>query len=592
MTNKLIGKECKFVTHVPTRNPEVPDVHIIKELLWYEDGSRKPNLRIVRNYKRPFWITSPSKQNHQESKEWEHVDNLMRYESTESDLRVSVARALGKMWSRDSLRKLSESPYVYGTDVSSSVLIKREYQERFPDCFSAFRVAGYDTETDVVHGTKRIIMASAVFEKEVVVAVDRAVAQGYANFRDLLVAKSKQMLLDLYDEGYTFEFVMCDSSLDIVKCVFAKFHAWQPDFLEIWNVNFDVPVTLKCIADAKADPLEILCDPAIPYQFRRCEYQEDVGKKTTASGKVKPLPGHMKWHVLHLTASFYVIDGMSAFKHIRLAEQEQSSYSLDAIMNLHLERGKLKHQIEGVDDGTLEWHIQMQANYPAEYAMYNGYDSVGMLKLDAKTKDLCYTLPSFSGASVFPDFKSQPRRIRDAFFFYLLEQGYVLGTPGPVIEKPVEEEQVAGDDDEDDDDDEECNDVNAHDHLGLAGWISTLPAFSQVPGMNVVMEDPNMFSGFRAFTYDSDAVSAYPSATDALNVSRDTTRYEISDIQGIDGRTFRLQNMNLLYGRVNAVEYCCEMLNAPNLDEMLDDFMLDLEAGEVAGASKPELMAA
>lgn len=574
MSPKLIGKECKFVTHVPSHSYDKPDVHIIKELLWYDDGTRQPNIRVHRNYQRPFWVTAPSKRNHKECKEWEKLENLVEHRCTQSELKIRLSKALGNSYysPRDGVRKLSESPYAYGTDIPSEVFIKREYQQRFPDLFSSFSVAGYDVETDVLHATKRIIMASTVFKREVLVVVDAAVARGYADFKSMLYAKSKQMLIDMYEQGYEFRFEIRDSSLEIVKTIFEQIHKWKPDFLEVWNISFDIPKTLDTIAEAKADPLEILCDPDIPYEFRVCEWTPDRPNKTTASGKFKPSPVHMQWHVLNVTASFYVIDGMSAYKHIRLAEQELSSYSLEYVMNLNLKRGKLKFEIEGVIDGSLEWHVRMQRDHPVEYAMYNGFDSAGMLQLDEKTKDLQFTLPSFSGASKFQDFKSQPRRIRDAFFFYLLEQGYVLGTPGTPPDK-TEPEPTAEDEDDDDEDEDNDDDVNAHDHLGLAGWISTLPAFSQVPGMNIVSEDPTMYSGFRGFVYDSDAVSAYPSATDALNVSKDTTRYEISDIDGVDRAVFCAQNMHLLYGPVNAVEYCTAMFQMPTLDEMLDDFI-------------------
>lgn len=47
----------------------------------------------------------------------------------------------------------------------------------------------------------------------------------------------------------------------------------------------------------------------------------------------------------------------------------------------------------------------------------------------------------------------------------------------------------------------------------------------------------------------------------------------MSRIPGIDEYTQRMQGINLISGgHVNAVEYCTNMLNFPQLDEMLEIF--------------------
>lgn len=74
------------------------------------------------------------------------------------------------------------------------------------------------------------------------------------------------------------------------------------------------------------------------------------------------------------------------------------------------------------------------------------------------------------------------------------------------------------------------------------------------------------------FVFDSDEVSAYPSATMVLNVSKETTLKEIISIDGIDENVFRAQNLNFLLGSTNAVEYVTNMFNAPKPYELLDMF--------------------
>ena len=65
-------------------------------------------------------------------------------------------------------------------------------------------------------------------------------------------------------------------------------------------------------------------------------------------------------------------------------------------------------------------------------------------------------------------------------------------------------------------------------------------------------------------------VSGYPSDTQAGNVSKDTTIREIVEVGEIDKEDFKLQNINLMFGVVNNVEYCSTMFNFPTLADLKD----------------------
>lgn len=64
------------------------------------------------------------------------------------------------------------------------------------------------------------------------------------------------------------------------------------------------------------------------------------------------------------------------------------------------------------------------------------------------------------------------------------------------------------------------------------------------------------------------AVSAYPNAINAANISRDTTSKEIIEIIGMDKEYFMYQNINTMFGRVNSIEYCTKMLNFPTFEDI------------------------
>lgn len=552
--SEITQRECKFVIHVPSRNTQQqPDIHIVKERLTLADGTSKSNLRTIKNFRRPFFITKPQHRNHEQKKETEHLDRCIETKVTQSELRQAVARALDKGWCKDSLKQLAASPYLYGTDISSTSLIKYEYQKKYPEATSAYSVCTFDIETDVVNGTELLIMATITYQDKCFTAILQDFVKGFSHVEELLKIKANQYIPEyLKKHNMVPEFYIAKDHIDLLREVFNRLHQWQPDFLAIWNMNFDIPQVLKALEYYGVDPKSILCDPSIPNEYRICRYKQGPNKKVTASGRVIPISPASQWHTLFLTASFYVIDAMCVYKQIRLAEQEEPSYALDAILQKRLGIRKLKFE-EADGYHGLKWHQFMQTQYKLEYIIYNIFDSLSMLELDHATKDLTLTLPSYAGVTDFSEFKSQPRKIADAFYHFCLDRGKVLGTIPPAEKKLEEDTEEATEEDEEDEDNV----------LNLKNWISTLPSHMVTPGLHLIEEDPYIATNIRTHVFDSDAVSAYPTCVSIANVSKSTTKREIIKIGDIDEETFRLQNINCLFGRVNALEYSNKMFNMP-----------------------------
>lgn len=57
----------------------------------------------------------------------------------------------------------------------------------------------------------------------------------------------------------------------------------------------------------------------------------------------------------------------------------------------------------------------------------------------------------------------------------------------------------------------------------------------------------------------------------AANVSKDTTARQVLEIMGIEKEEFKLQNINLMFGKVNAIEYCTTMFNFPTPLEIVNE---------------------
>lgn len=580
----VVGVECRFAIHIPAKpEKDLPDVHMIKEQISLNNGQVIPNVRLVTGFTRPYWIAKQSTRNYRDKKEWEKEENLLKKQCTQSQLRDEIANQLN-VRGRTHIKALCASPYVYGSDITSTSIIKKLYMDKYPNVNTGYSVATFDIETDVVHGTKEAILATLAFKNKIYLVALRSFFFGFANTEEQIMTAARKYIGEYIEKrGLEIEIYIAENVVDLIRAIFTKAHEWKPDFLSIWNMNYDIPEVLRILKENHVDPKDILCDPSVPKEFRVCNYKPGPDKKTTASGKVMPINPAARWHTFYLTASFYVIDQMCAYKHIRMTKQEETSYSLDAILNKELGIRKLKFQEADAYSG-LAWHQFMQTNYKVEYAVYNIFDSYSMIELDEKTKDLSHTLAAFSASSDFSLFRSQPRRIVDALHFFLLERGYVLGTVGsaPAIAKPATVNDTTEEGETEDSVAEFDSTVNEEEEaapedttLDLRNWVITLPAHMSVLGSACILEDQLMRTGIRAFVYDSDAVSAYPTCISIANVSKETTKRELISIEGIDEDVFRMQNINLVAGSTNALEYCASMFNLPEPEELLKKFIAE-----------------
>lgn len=553
--SKVVGKECRFVIFIQEKHNVRPDLHLVKETLHYEDGTTKPNIKLIKNFQRPFYLTLPSKRNHKDKKEWEHISNLAEHRCTQSELRNKIATALDMSYSSATIGELSLSPYLYGSDITSASLIKKIYKEKYPEYKTPFSVGFLDIETRPnKDGAQDLIMLTILHKDKLYTYILKSIVNKIPDY-SLKLDEAMDKYLPQYTGKLDCKLITCNDPVDIIRKSFKQLNEWSPDFLAIWNMDFDINVVLKTLSAAKLDPADILSHPSIPREARYCRYIQGKTKKVTASGKVTPISPASRWHTLILTSSFYVIDAMCVYKQLRISQPEEPKYDLNTILTKELGTRKLSFEEANHVKG-INWHLFMQDNYPIEYIVYNRYDVLSMQELDHKTKDLSYKIQEFAGITSFDKFNSQPKKIADAVYCKLEKEELILGTVGK----------------EPNTDQEEGSEDNLT-HLGLKGWILTLPANMQVNGLKLIKENEHMNTNIRCMVADSDAVSAYPTTICVLNVSKETTERELIDIEEIPKQTFMSQNINIMSGSINALEYCTTMFNLPSLIELHKEYV-------------------
>ncbi len=563
LEKKVIGRECKFVWHIgkPKNDNSADDIHVVKEYIHYEDGTTEPKLTIIKNFKRDFYITKIAARNHLEKKEWEKKDNLIKYSCTQSDLVKNASTALGKKGFSGTLRQLSNEPYLYGTDIRSESLIKSIYLKKYPNCTSKNNVSVFDIETDM--NTGNVIMASICTHTQDYTVVDKNFLAEFnkrnnlSNKKEDIIKRLKDMYLkymDDYEEDYIdrakqWEIDLVDTELETSVNCFKKAHLWKPDFVSVWNLDFDIPKILSVLEKNKVDPKFIFSDPSIPSQYKCFEYRKGKTQKVTASGVYTAIPPANQWHTVYFPASFYLIDSMCVYKRLRLGDQEEPSYKLDAIAEKEIGIKKLKFkEADGYKEGA--WHSFMQENYLYEYILYNLFDCKIVIKVDDQTTDLNYKLTKTANVTHLEDFDSLPRSLVNDLHFYCLDRDHVIGTTS-------------------------ANLVHETDKLvfGADDWIVALQAGLFVNcGLKIYTNDMTIETNIYTDTGDLDVAAAYPTNGSTLNQSKETTCYAVSSVEGILEKDVRNSALNLSGGPNNAIEFSTVMYGVPELYNVYVDY--------------------
>lgn len=556
-TPTIVGREYKHGTYVVAKDGSNNDAVVIKEYITYSDGRRVPNLYIKENHKRPFWITLPHHRNHKDKKFSEVVNKLRKFESTQIDLIPNIARALGRgIDKRTSLRMLCNSPYVYGCDVTTPVLLKDAYQKRWPGLLTDNSIAALDIESDMFTERKAPIMVSLTMRDDaghykVFIAIVESFLQGIASPEEQLKNAQRKYLGDLMDSpGLQVETAIVEDPGKACYLAIMKAHEWKPDFLAIWNVNYDIKEINRTLVEYGYDPNVVFSDPAVPAKYRHFKYREGEPMKVTSSGKTMPLSPAEQWHVAECSASFYIIDSMCVYLKLRIAGGKESSYKLDDVLFKILGIRKLSFtEADHIPAGP-RWHMFMQQNYKIEYCIYNKFDGISMLLLDQKITDLARQISVLSGPSEYERFPSQPRRTCDDLHFELLEKGHVIGSTSNKME-----------------------DENDKYTPSLNNWIVTLRSDMVADnGVQVIQEMPEYHTSLRAHVADLDVSGTYPNEQVLMNIEKSTTAREVCKINGKSEATQRAVGINLSGGYVNAVEICTAMYGAPTMEQVLRDF--------------------
>lgn len=568
-------KEFIFGTYVEANDNTNNDLIVVKEHIHHEDGTITPNVRYIKNYQRKFYITKKSFQDHQTKKEFEYKHKLDEFSCNQKELASKIFQKLNGFKPKGyvNLKEMNRSPYVYNTDVSPTVLLAHDYRTKYPNLSSPCSLAVLDYETDVLNNNPdKIISGVLCMKDKAIITVDKSfLGDTLINFKDNVLRLINSELAEIIKErNIDFEIEICNRPSEQVIKIIKKAHEWCPDFVGVWNLNFDVKRMLKALKEDNIDPARVFSDPKLPREYQHFKYIQDspFKRKTdeTDNSEVdedsndeepkeenkqqRQTPKHPAdlWHTVIAPCGFYFICLMALYKKVRAGKQQRNSYSLDSVLQDTVKLKKLR--FKGIADNLtgLSWHKEMQLNHKLEYCVYMFFDGLSCIIQEEKTKDIEVSLKSIIGISDLRKMMSNPTQLCDDLTFTMPENT-VIGSTSPNMTEELDKYIPT-----------------------LRRWIIALSSDLEDNIGCMLLNDLTVRTNISLFCYDIDVSSAYPTAGIILNVSKSTNRLETCKIDGFSEGEQRSIGINLTGIKPNAISLSKLTYGMGSLDNLLEEF--------------------
>lgn len=305
----------------------------------------------------------------------------------------------------------------FGNDIPIEAIMKQAYHDSTPRTCPEYRVGGLDIETSVLGGQEVILITYTTPElhsytcmlkafmqdpiEKIQQVCDDALKQWVANLND-----DGRKVVEKYKLGITLK--ECQTEVEMIKWIFDMIHMDKPEFVGVWNINFDIPYLLKRLEFHKQSPYSIMCHPDVPWRERVCTYKEDTNKKVTHWSR--------RWHWFKLSGYTQFLDLQSLYSNLRVVNGVESSYALKYIADKNLGTSKLDFGEDG--------HAAMQKNRMTEYTAYNIVDTVILPVQDKVTRDV-NSMVLIMREDVIENFVAKTIMLTDSFYPYCKQRNRI-----------------------------------------------------------------------------------------------------------------------------------------------------------------------
>jgi len=530
-------------------------------------------LRIINNPVRPFWIAKPNARTNTEKKEFAHVSELDMYQVPQNQLKPELAKQLGVYKGPSAYydqRSLFDNPYVYGADVDPEVVIRLQYKKQCRR-IKSYNVGFLDIETSVfddkqvnvcTYIDQNFVIHTAVLKmflqeytlediityrdsvwRKAITSVNedtkKAVIQNQLHKEDYpdeikdqwdawiankvsiedLGERFKILIDDTLAHLFTFDIKIFDREYDLLIWSLQNVHITKPDFIGIWNLDFDIPYLIERLTVLGIPPQDAFSHPDVPRRFHFLKYKKDPGKKGQHFTD--------KWHWLYVPGYTKYIDSMNLYSRIRKVSGRENSYKLDFIANKEIGIGKM----------PVTTHEDMQENHFVEYVVYNMVDAAVLSLMEILNHDID-SLMGLAYISPLHQFAHQTKMLMNNFYEYCRDHSMV---PASVGGSQLKETDAL---------------------IYNVGGAVLEPSYIRDVGLPILLENPNITNLF-TMVCDIDVGAMYPNTMVAFNIAKQT---KLLTCLGIDG-------FKVIFGKKKGKE------NKPSIEyDPVNDFFTHVSA--------------
>lgn len=208
-----------------------------------------------------------------------------------------------------------------------------------------------------------------------------------------------------------YKLIFFDDEYDLIKTAFKIIKATVPDFIEVWNMAFDLNYIIERIKVLGHDETETICDGRYPYSFLKFYVDERNKNNYEERGD-------------YVAASMYTVwlDQMIEFASRRKGRGRYQSFKLDAIGEVVAGVRKLDYSHITTDLGKLPY-IDFKT-----FSFYNVMDVIVQKCIEASTNDLEYVFTKcLVNNTNYAKCHRQSVYLANRFCKDFYEYGYVIG---------------------------------------------------------------------------------------------------------------------------------------------------------------------
>lgn len=573
---------------IPKEHAMLLDVQYIKPkkgqndhlyIIWKDLRDDSKHLQVIPEPMVDIYFEKPEYRDHDYNKNYHHIENLDRRVVKYKDIPLAIAEDAGenakqtlynafRSGDRKTVQSFYVYPYVFGADGDIRAWYRYQWLKSYDnDKPKKIKKSYLDIECDIMEATGLPDPSSNPVDLVTVIDGENNISYTFALIgvvgpeRDLdtlheSLRKNELEKRKLYQSRIEQQNYLVEHQEVLQQACHAKFdekypnmeykfffykderklitHLFQlvnyhinPDFVEIWNMPFDMPYLRERLEVLGLDPTEIICHKDFP--VKECYFKKD---RINFAVKNKA-----DWFY----ASAYTIytDQMRNYAAIRKGQQELRSNKLTYIAKKELKDEKLDYS-EVSDLKTLSCKNYLM------YILYNIKDVLLQKGIEEKTNDLeTFYYTSYLNITPYENEFKQTVKLRNVQYKYYLSDGLVPGenVNGFLYNYKEEREE----DDYEDDDEEEDDSSKKKNKKGFEGALVGNPLLNGNFGMELFgKKTNNLFQ----YSVDMDMSAFYPSTIQVMNIDPSTLIFKVI----LDASQFKCRGGKLNFNGITDVQ--------------------------------------